>query len=70
MGLDAELQAAAAALQACNPTAISLKAGCEIFLRFATRTSALEDQDFASAKARIIQACVRRSATPCIICQL
>lgn len=55
MGLDAELQSASAALQACNPTAISLKAGCELFLRYATRTSALEDQNFASAKARIIQ---------------
>ena len=41
--------------QACNPTAISLKAGCELFLRYATRTSALEDQNFASAKERIIQ---------------
>lgn len=44
------------ASQACNPTAISLKAGCELFLRYATRTSALEDQNFASAKQRIIQA--------------
>lgn len=55
MGLDAELQEAAAALQACNPTAISLKAGCELFLRYATRTSALESEDFQTARARIIQ---------------
>lgn len=55
MGLDADLQAAAMALQSCNPTAISLKAGCELFLRYATRTSALEADDFQSARARLIQ---------------
>jgi len=55
MGLDADLKEAAAALQRCNPTAISLKAGCALFLRYTTRSSALEDEDFASAKARIIE---------------
>jgi hypothetical protein len=49
------LQSCFSGPQACNPTAISLKAGCELFLRYATRTSALEDQNFASAKERIIQ---------------
>lgn len=39
----------------CNPTAISLKAGCELFLRYTTRTSAIENEDFATAKARIIE---------------
>lgn len=33
MELDVELKDAAAALQRCNPTQISLKAGCELFLR-------------------------------------
>lgn len=33
MGLEKELKDAAASLQNCNPTAISLKAGCELFLR-------------------------------------
>lgn len=33
MGLERELKDAAASLQRCNPTAISLKAGCELFLR-------------------------------------
>jgi hypothetical protein len=42
----------------CNPTSISLKAGCELFLRYTTRTSALEMEDFAAAKARLIE--VRR----------
>ena len=35
MGLEKELKDAAASLQRCNPTAISLKAGCELFLRCA-----------------------------------
>lgn len=35
MGLERELKDAAASLQNCNPTAISLKAGCELFLRCA-----------------------------------
>ena len=41
----------------CNETAISLRAGCQLFLRYTTRTSALEMEDFEAAKARIIQAC-------------
>ncbi|KAK9814315.1 hypothetical protein WJX72_003908 [[Myrmecia] bisecta] len=55
MGLEKELKEAAASLQRCNETAISLKAGCELFLRYTTRTSALEMEDFATAKARIIE---------------
>ncbi|KIY99635.1 Translation initiation factor eIF-2B subunit alpha [Monoraphidium neglectum] len=55
MGLEKELKDAAAALQRCNPTSISLKAGCELFLRYTTRTSALEMEDFAAAKARLIE---------------
>ncbi len=43
----------------CNPTAISLKAGCELFLRYTTRTSALEMEDFAAAKARLIEVSYR-----------
>lgn len=39
----------------CNPTAISLKAGCELFLRYTTRTSALELEDFSAAKTRLIE---------------
>lgn len=58
MGLERELKDAAATLERCNPTALSLRAGCELFLRFATRTSALEMADFAAAKAHIVD--VRR----------
>lgn len=54
MGIERELKEAAATLEQCNATAISLKAGCELFLRFATRTSALELPDFDAAKARIV----------------
>lgn len=55
MGLERELKEAAAALQRCNPTAISLKAGCELFLRYTTRTSALEMDNFSVAKRRLIE---------------
>jgi translation initiation factor eIF-2B subunit alpha len=41
----------------CNPTAISLKAACELFLRYTTRTSALEMENFPTAKARLIEVC-------------
>lgn len=55
MGLEKELKDAASALQRCNPTAISLKAGCELFLRYTTRTSALEMDNFDVAKKRLIE---------------
>jgi translation initiation factor eIF-2B subunit alpha len=55
MGLERELKDAASSLQNCNPTAISLKAGCELFLRYTTRTSALEADTFAAAKKRLIE---------------
>jgi translation initiation factor eIF-2B subunit alpha len=38
-----------------NPTALSLQAGCALFLRYTTRTSALEFSDFSSAKTRLIE---------------
>lgn len=46
-------------LHRCNETAISLKAGCQLFLRYTTRTSALDLEDFEAAKARIIEVRVR-----------
>mmetsp|Transcript_22540 Transcript_22540/g.62533 ORF Transcript_22540/g.62533 Transcript_22540/m.62533 type:complete len:370 (+) Transcript_22540:152-1261(+) len=57
MGLEKELREAAASLSRCNPTAISLKAGCELFLRFVTRTTAnaMENADFNVCKARLIE---------------
>jgi translation initiation factor 2B subunit (eIF-2B alpha/beta/delta family) len=38
-----------------NPSSISLKAGCDLFLRYTTRTSALENENFAATKARLIE---------------
>ncbi len=38
-----------------NPTAMSLKAACELFLRYTTRTSALELYEFDRAKAHLIE---------------
>eukprot|EP00891_Asterochloris_glomerata_P008838 jgi/Astpho2/8838/fgenesh1_pm.00129_%23_8_t len=55
MGLEKELKEAAASLQRCNETAISLKASCELFLRYTTRTSALDTEDVDTLKARIIE---------------
>jgi len=54
MGLTRELQDAAAALQRVNPTALNLRAGCELFLRYTSRT-AIEYSDFGFAKARLIE---------------
>ena len=38
-----------------NPTAMSLKAGCALFLRYTTRTSALELSEFDMAKSHLIE---------------
>jgi translation initiation factor eIF-2B subunit alpha len=42
-------------LQRYNPTAISLQTGCELFLRYTTRTSALEADSFEVAKRKLIE---------------
>lgn len=47
----------------CNETAISLKAGCQLFLRYTTRTSALDAEDFEAAKRRIIEVLPRGFST-------
>jgi hypothetical protein len=38
-----------------NPTSISLKAGCELFLRYITRMRELEAADMGSARERLIE---------------
>lgn len=55
MGVSKELDDAAQALQRVNPTNISLKAGCELFLRYTERTGALELKDIETDKARLIE---------------
>uniref|UniRef100_A0A061S326 Translation initiation factor eIF2B subunit alpha n=1 Tax=Tetraselmis sp. GSL018 TaxID=582737 RepID=A0A061S326_9CHLO len=65
MGLEKELREAANSLERCNPTAISLQAGCELFLRFVTRTAATyaENEDFNVCKAMLIQRGTRFTET-------
>ncbi|KAG6792200.1 hypothetical protein POTOM_001343 [Populus tomentosa] len=41
--------------QLWDTTSISLTAGCDLFMRYVTRTSALEYEDFNSAKSRLIE---------------
>lgn len=55
MGLEREIKEGASALQRYNPTAISLQTGCELFLRYTTRTSALETESFEVAKRKLIE---------------
>jgi translation initiation factor 2B subunit (eIF-2B alpha/beta/delta family) len=38
-----------------NPHSIPLEAACELFLRYSTRTSAMENEDFNVTKARLIE---------------
>ncbi|KAF9689836.1 hypothetical protein SADUNF_Sadunf01G0133900 [Salix dunnii] len=42
-------------VQLWDTTSISLTAGCDLFMRYVTRTSALEYEDFNSAKSRLIE---------------
>ena len=49
------LISASALLQSWDTTSISLTAGCDLFMRYVTRTSALEYEDFNSAKSRLIE---------------
>lgn len=64
MGLERELKDAAATLERCNPAALSLRAGCALFLRFVTRTSCLEDgPDFGDAKAHLVARGAQFAAT-------
>ena len=55
MGLEREIKDGASSLQRYNPTAISLQTGCELFLRYTTRTSALENEPFEVAKKKLIE---------------
>ncbi|CAN1827822.1 Translation initiation factor eIF-2B subunit alpha [Linum perenne] len=55
MELEIELKKASDSLKAWDTTSISLTAGCDLFLRYVTRTSALEYEDFDSAKSRLIE---------------
>ncbi|CAN6929057.1 unnamed protein product [Brassica oleracea var. botrytis] len=54
MELEIELKKASDTLKAWDTTSISLTAGCDLFMRYVTRTSALESEDFNSAKSRVL----------------
>ncbi|KAG0482715.1 hypothetical protein HPP92_010799 [Vanilla planifolia] len=55
MELEIELKKASDALKSWDTTSISLSAGCDLFMRYVTRTSALEYEDFNAAKLRLIE---------------
>ncbi|KAL0319486.1 UNVERIFIED_CONTAM: Translation initiation factor eIF-2B subunit alpha [Sesamum angustifolium] len=55
MELEIELKKASDALKSWDTTSISLTAGCDLFMRYVTRTSALEYEDFNSAKSRLLE---------------
>lgn len=55
MQLEIELKNASDTLKAWDTTSISLTAASDLFMRYVTRTSALEFEDFNSAKARLIE---------------
>ncbi|XP_047317336.1 translation initiation factor eIF-2B subunit alpha-like [Impatiens glandulifera] len=55
MELEIELKKASDSLKSWDTTSISLTAGCDLFLRYVTRTSALEYEEFSSAKSRLIE---------------
>ena len=40
-------------IQSWDTTSISLTAGCDLFIRYVTRTSALEYEEFNTAKSRL-----------------
>ncbi|KAF4368870.1 hypothetical protein F8388_021482 [Cannabis sativa] len=55
MELEIELKKASDSLKSSDTTSISLTAGCDLFMRYVTRTSALEYEEFNSAKSRLIE---------------
>ncbi|KAG9459786.1 hypothetical protein H6P81_004294 [Aristolochia fimbriata] len=55
MELEIELTEASNTLKSWDTTSISLSAGCDLFMRYVTRTSALEHEDIFSAKSRLIE---------------
>lgn len=55
MELEIELKKASDSLKSWDTTSISLTAGCDLFMRYVTRTSALEYEDLNSAKSRLLE---------------
>ncbi|KAG8380213.1 hypothetical protein BUALT_Bualt07G0170000 [Buddleja alternifolia] len=55
MELEIELKKASDSLKSWDTTSISLTAGSDLFMRYVTRTTALEYEDFNSAKSRLLE---------------
>jgi translation initiation factor eIF-2B subunit alpha len=55
MELEIGLKKASDSLKSWDTTSISLSAACDLFMRYVTRTSALEFEDFHSAKCRFLE---------------
>ncbi|CAN6451290.1 unnamed protein product [Victoria cruziana] len=55
MELEIELKKAVDSLKSWDTTSISLTAACDLFMRYVTRTTALEYEDFGAAKCRLIE---------------
>jgi len=54
MGLEKELLVTSGELQRFQSTSIALRAACELFMCYVTRTSALDSQNFEGVKAHLI----------------
>eukprot|EP00245_Coleochaete_scutata_P004667 TRINITY_DN17479_c2_g1_i1.p1 TRINITY_DN17479_c2_g1~~TRINITY_DN17479_c2_g1_i1.p1 ORF type:complete len:426 (+),score=83.93 TRINITY_DN17479_c2_g1_i1:18-1295(+) len=55
MGLEKELKQASETLKAWDKTSISLSAGCDLFMRYVTRTAGVPGEEFAVGKARLLE---------------
>ncbi|XP_031501434.1 uncharacterized protein LOC116265047 [Nymphaea colorata] len=55
MELEIELKKAVDSLKSWDTTSISLTAACDLFMRYVTRTTALEYENFDAAKCRLIE---------------
>mgnify|MGYP003318312755 CR=1 FL=1 len=54
MGLEKDLLDASRALQKSNETSIALRAACELFMRYVTRTSTLDSDNLQGVRAHLI----------------
>lgn len=55
MQLEIDLKKASDALKSSDVTSISLSAGCDLFMRYVTRTKAIEYEDFETAKSHLVE---------------
>ncbi|KAG4199347.1 hypothetical protein ERO13_A05G141401v2 [Gossypium hirsutum] len=70
MELEIELKKASDSLKSWDTTSISLTAGCDLFMLYVSRTSALEYEDFNSAKSRLIEREEKFGEISCMVFQI